>query len=290
MFDYKSIVTDDTLLVDFMECITSEECDKAYSAFRKSDNVNVGCVYVTDATFRVGDADKGVDVFTQYKLWQTRPERKVGQPVSIEGKNMEQLMEEYEELLIGTYILNHPNEKVNAGSVGNGYVTMIDWLRTTDFYSAPASTKYHESNPGGLLVHTLKVYNSAIELSSLSMFEDIPVSSIAVAALAHDWCKIGYYDTYEKNVKDKATGQWHTEIAYTVNQKGIPLGHGATSMYIASRFFSLKPEEACAIRWHMSLWNLATIETSEYQKALELSPLVMLIQWADHSATMPWFK
>ena len=36
---------------------------------------------------------------------------------------------------------------------------LIEWLeKETDFFSAPASTKYHLNYEGGLLVHSLNVF------------------------------------------------------------------------------------------------------------------------------------
>lgn len=202
----------------------------------------------------------------------------VGTQVAIAGNNMEELIESYEKLLIGAYLLNKPEELIkNDGS--NGYCKMLDWLRNTDFYTAPASTIYHESYPGGLLVHSLRVYNIAMSLMITPAFEY--VGSAALAALVHDWCKIGLYESFYRNVKNEETGQWEKKPGYKRNQKGIPLGHGVTSMFLAQKFFRLSAEEALAIRWHQGRWNVCDAEVNEFQLANEKYPMVHLIQFAD---------
>ena len=204
----------------------------------------------------------------------------VGAHVDIAGKNMEELVESYEKLLIGVYLLNKPDEAIrNDGS--NGYCKMLDWLRTTDFYTCPASTRYHEAYPSGLLVHSLRVYNIAVSLTATPEFANTDLKSAPLAALVHDWCKIGLYEVYHRNVKDEKTGQWTKQAAYKYNQKGIPLGHGATSMFLAQKFFHLSAEEALAIRWHQGRWNVCDAEVNEFQLANEKYPLVHLLQFAD---------
>ena len=274
MFDYKSVVSDAEIGFTFEQ---SEDMDKKFFAFEKATGANLGWVTVDGATFDASD-DK---IFTAYKLWQTRPERKVGHKIDLIGKNMEQLIEEYEELFIGAYIMQTKREVFKEG---NAYVRAIDWLRSTDFYKAPASTQYHDSVPGGLLVHSIKVYNQIVDLLTLPAFKDVKVEEVTLVALMHDWCKIGFYEQYMKNVKDEKTGTWNTEPAYKVNQKGIPLGHGVTSMYLASRVVNLTVEQCIAIRWHNGHFNVAKVEENEYQKAVNEVPMVYIMQVADQLA------
>ena len=273
MFDYHSIVTDSELTVKFESDANNSSIINAYN-----DGNLVGFVTINGATFEASSDD----IFIQYKLWQTRPERTVGRPVTLIGKNMEQLIDAYEELFIGAYILTQ-NATVMKGYKSK-FEIAIDWLRTTDFYTAPASTKYHEAIPGGLLVHTLRVYNEMVKLHKIDEFNKVDIAKATIAALVHDWCKIGYYESYQKNVKDDATGQWRKETAYTVNQKGLPFGHGTTSMYIAMKLLRLTEEQALAVRWHMGAWHVTDVEKSELQKANTSYPMVYLIQFADQLA------
>lgn len=206
----------------------------------------------------------------------------VGKPVDLVGKNIEQIAEDYEKLFIGCYILTQ--SKQSTEGIERRYQRALDWLRTTDFYTAPASTRYHEAFPGGLVSHSIKVYNKVIDLLKTDTFKSVPMEDAAMVSLIHDWCKIDFYESYTRNVKDDKTGKWRQEPGYTINQKGLPLGHGATSLYLASRVMVLTPEQALAIRWHMGRWNVAKVEEGELQKANEAWPIVHLLQFADQLA------
>ncbi len=157
----------------------------------------------------------------------------------------------------------------------------IAWLESTDFFTAPASTIYHNCTPGGLLEHTLEVINRVFDLKSCISFELVNMSQAILVALVHDWCKIGMYEAYNKNVKN-AAGVWIQETAYRRKSKLFTcLGHGVSSMFLAQRFFALSVEECAAIRWHMGEYNVADNEMSELHQANETYPIVQLIQFAD---------
>lgn len=268
MYDYRAIQLDGVLKYKFKRTSPEE-----YKAIDIQSGEVKGKVTITGSTFDASDEE----TFFQYKLWQVRPESKVGKPVEIAGKNMGELLDTYEELLVGAVSLE-------GDRTGQRYAAAIEWLRTTDFYTCPASTQYHEAFPSGLLVHTLTVYNRIAELLKLSAFKSVEPSAATLVALTHDWCKIASYETYQKNVKDEKTGKWVKETAYRKNQKGVPLGHGTSSMFLASRFFHLSVDEALAIRWHMGAWYVTDSEVNELQKANETCPLVHLIQFADQLA------
>lgn len=273
MFNMKEIVNDVYLTTTF----EPTEIDNVLSAVDKDSKVAIGTVTLSDCTFTASSDT----VFEQYKLWQTRPERKVGQKIVVSGKTMEDLIDAYEELFIGAYILQ---SKRPVESKGNRFEWALDWLRTTDFYTAPASTRYHDSIPGGLLIHSIKVYNQLLDVIKLPSFKTIDLAEATLAVLMHDWCKINYYESYEKNVKDEKTGTWSKQTAYRVNQKGMPLGHGATSMFLASRVIPLSIDQALSIRWHMGHYNVADKEESEYQKAVNDCPMVYMLQICDQLA------
>ena len=129
------------------------------------------------------------------------------------------------------------------------------------------------------MLHSLKVYQRMLSLRSV--FPSVSMLSLTIVALTHDWCKMGLYEQYMKNVKDETTGVWHQEPAYKKVSHNIPLGHGTTSMFLASKFFRLTLEESLAIRWHMGEYNVADNEVNELQKANATYPMVYLIQFAD---------
>lgn len=277
MYNYNAIIDDDTYTMRFVPNHDDPSIIDAYQ-----DGGVIGQVTLKDGTFSATTEP----IFMQYKYYQTRPEFAVGKPVTIEGQTMEELMTTYEELFIGAYILAKKCPII-AGKPAP-FTTTIDWLRTTDFYTAPASTKYHDSVPGGLLVHSLRVYNKMIELHNIPSFNKVNIAEATIVALAHDWCKIGYYESYERNVKNEATGKWEKVPAYKVNQKGLPLGHGTTSLYILMKLMRITDEQALAVRHHMGVWNVSEPEKSELQRANAHFPMVYLIQFADQLACVEY--
>lgn len=157
----------------------------------------------------------------------------------------------------------------------------VKWLEDSEFYEGPASTRYHDAVPRGLLKHTLKVVKCMKDLMRCKSFTGVSTSAAILCALVHDWCKIGMYDTYTKNVKGE-DGVWHQETAYTYkDSRKISLGHGVSSMYCASKFFNLSYEQCLAIRWHMGEYNVADNEMNELHQANCEYPIVQLLQFAD---------
>lgn len=215
------------------------------------------------------------DELLNYKHWQVL----IGTEIDL--SDTAHLIENYEKRLAVCIIRawdNNPDYGIKKA------ISALEWLRNSDFYTSPASTQYHEAYEGGLLIHSCKVFNCMLELRSGKAFKTTDLYSAALCALTHDWCKIGTYESYMKNVKDEATGKWTQQKAYKKNYKNVPLGHGVTSMYLVSRIVSLKPDEACAIRWHQGRWNVCDPEQNEFQQANEMYPLVHLIQFADQLA------
>ena len=123
-----------------------------------------------------------------------------------------------------------------------GMDALLLFLEGSDFYKAPASTKYHGAWEGGLLEHSLKVYEV---LKSKVGDSD----SVRIIALLHDICKINFYKVDYRNAKN-SRGEWEKVPYYTVDDT-IPYGHGEKSVMMISEFIKLTPEEKYAIRWHM---------------------------------------
>lgn len=222
------------------------------------------------------------DVIAQFRLFSERPEYIVTKPIAdINTLDQESLIEAYEVRLVGLVFDRviragkNPDDNIKAA------MNCIDWLRTTDFYTAPGSTQYHDSEPSGLLKHSLRVFNHILRLRCDAAFNQVSAYSAGLVALTHDWCKIGMYEMYMRNVKNENTGKWEQVPSYRRNQRGIPLGHGVTSMFLTSKFFRLGTDEALALRWHMNMWNVANNEMNEIQLANESFPLVHLLQFAD---------
>ena len=170
----------------------------------------------------------------------------------------------------------------------SGSNNLLDWIESrTDFFDAPASTRYHLAEPGGLVKHSVHVFE---RLSALCESEDWAAKkpqkeSIAICGLLHDLCKANFYKASTRNVKNEATGQWEKVPFYTVEDQ-FPYGHGEKSVYLIERFMRLKTEEAVAIRWHMGGFDDAVRGGSfVISAAFEKYPLALLLHLADMQAT-----
>ena len=159
---------------------------------------------------------------------------------------------------------------------------LLDWLHKTDFFLAPASTRYHNAFEGGLVQHSVNVYQALMK--HFDPESDNP-ESFALCALLHDVCKAQFYKVSCRNVKDPATGRWEPQPYYTIEDE-FPYGHGEKSVFLIERFLRLKPSEAVAIRWHMGGFdNAAQGGSMAISQAYEKYPLAVKLHMADLEAT-----
>ena len=129
-----------------------------------------------------------------------------------------------------------------------GSAQLLEWIEKTDFFTAPASTRYHCACEGGLVQHSLNVY----KVMRQKHFDPQTDSeeSFAICGLLHDLCKAQFYKISSRNVKNEKTGQWEKVPFYTI-EDSFPYGHGEKSVFMIERFLRLRVDEATAIRWHM---------------------------------------
>ena len=162
-----------------------------------------------------------------------------------------------------------------------GSEKLLDWLDTkTDFFTAPASTRFHGAYDGGLCAHSLNVYR--VLRSSFFEPDTDTEETYAIVALLHDLCKVGCYKKTFRNVKDDATGKWEKVPSYQFDDP-LPYGHGEKSVYIANGFIRLTREEAMAIRWHMGFSGPEDPRT--VGQALQKYPLAFALATADMEAS-----
>ena len=159
---------------------------------------------------------------------------------------------------------------------------LLEWLENTDFYTAPASTKFHCACEFGLVMHSLNVYKVLRE----KYFEEgDSEESFALCGLLHDVCKAQFYKVATRNVKNDETGQWEKRPYYSV-EDAFPYGHGEKSVYLIERFVRLKPAEAMAIRWHMGGFDEAVKGGSfAISAAYDRYPLAVKLHLSDLEAT-----
>lgn len=162
-----------------------------------------------------------------------------------------------------------------------GSAELLEWMKTTDFFTAPASSKFHSAYEGGLCDHSLNVYNVMIERYNNGQHDE----SMAIAALLHDLCKAQFYKINYRNVKNDDTGKWEKVPYYSIEDR-FPFGHGEKSVFLIERFMKLKLDEAIAIRWHMGGFDDA-VKGGSYSasNAFERYPLAVRLHIADIEAT-----
>jgi hypothetical protein len=158
--------------------------------------------------------------------------------------------------------------------------------KSSDFFTAPASTRFHGAYEGGLLDHSLNVYDCLKDYLSRDRVKntyniDYNDESVAIVSLLHDICKINIYKVGSRNVKDER-GVWQSVPTYEFEDR-LPYGHGEKSVYIITGFMKLTREEAFAIRYHMGFSGLE--DKRCIGDAFEQYPLAFALCTADMEAT-----
>ena len=149
----------------------------------------------------------------------------------------------------------------------DGVQKLLEWLESTDFYTAPASTKYHGAYAGGLLEHSLNVFRRLVKRCPAA-----DMDTLTITALLHDVCKIHLYEK--------------TEDGYRHNEQ-FPIGHGEKSVILILRHMPLTDEEITAISWHMGAFDSRAGAGRSLSSAWEKCPLALHLHLADMEAT--WF-
>ena len=172
-----------------------------------------------------------------------------------------------------------------------GMDKLLEYIQKSDFYKAPASTKYHLAALSGLLQHSLNVLDALRGLLSWrsdgvweyraagKVVDTIPDDSVIMMALLHDICKTHFYGTSTRNQKNDATGKWEKVPFYTVNDM-MPLGHGPKSAMIVKQYTTLTSQEMYAI-WHHMGMNGNYENDNAVGKSIEMYPAVLALQTAD---------
>lgn len=193
------------------------------------------------------------------------------------------------------------NKKLFLDLVGSierdGINELVAFLEKSDFFTAPASTRFHCSLPGGLALHSLNVYHMFEHKCKSEPFKsilgDMPEDSRKIITLLHDVCKTYMYEIDYRNKKiysdtgskrdEKGRFDWAAVEYYTINDR-VPYGHGEKSAMMIEEYIKLQPFERYAIRWHMGFsepkenWN--TLGT-----AIEKYPVILALHQSDLEAT-----
>ena len=158
--------------------------------------------------------------------------------------------------------------------------------KSCDFFTSPASSRYHNCFEGGLVEHSLNVYDclkaSMSTERSERLYGEFSDETLAIVALLHDVCKANSYKVSMRNVKNQETGKWES-VPYYDYDDILPYGHGEKSVYIITGFMRLTREEAFAIRYHMGFSS--NDEKGAVSKVFASYPLAFALSVADMEAT-----
>jgi len=160
-----------------------------------------------------------------------------------------------------------------------GIDSLCAYLVSSDFFTAPASSRFHLSESGGLARHSWNVFELFKEKTVRYGFE-LSVDSVAICSLLHDMCKIGVYKKGKRNVKEN--GQWIEKEIWEYNDD-FPYGHGEKSVLQIKKFIDLSDEEALIVRWHMGFTEPREMWRS-LENAFNLYPAVIGLHCADLEA------
>lgn len=170
-----------------------------------------------------------------------------------------------------------------------GKEKLLRFLQKTDYFTAPASTKFHSSVPGGLMFHSVNMAKALLEKKReyvnrggryQEMFQKIPDESMIIIGLFHDLSKVEYYSVQMRN--RKIDGEWQQVPFYMVDDQ-IPLGKAEKSVIMLSQFMRLTREEVYAIRWHRAFAE----DKANYgvlSEAMRMHPLIIATMEADIEA------
>ena len=178
-----------------------------------------------------------------------------------------------------------------------GLDDILERLEQNGFFEAPSSASYHLNEPGGLCLHSLNVFDTAVTiykhiaepaiLSGTSPFtSEVSMESLAICTLFHDLCKVDMYHPSTK-WKKSPEGRWVSYEGYDIHDN-FPLGHGEKSVLLLYRYLHLTPNEMLAIRWHMGMFDMGENGTPQrfaYYEAMTKSPLVAIVHSADMLAS-----
>jgi len=217
--------------------------------------------------------------------------REAPQPATVEadgtlGGAMAKVAQNNVDITMKTFFLDTYAEEIQRPGADD----LLEWLESTDFFTAPAGAKHHGAYYGGLMIHSMNVWKRLREIACRDVLGDDPGEldcqtreTVAILGLLHDVCKVGAYHIETKRRKNPDTNQWEDYQAYTFRDP-FPLGHGEKSLYLISRFIKLTEAEALAIRWHMGAFDDAAHGNGKtaLNAAMNVTPWV----WRLHEADM----
>lgn len=145
----------------------------------------------------------------------------------------------------------------------------------TNWLTSPASTRFHMSEEGGLLKHSVLVTQTLLKLREL-LAPDISEESCVIVGLLHDVGKIGMPDKplYLPNDNE---GEVNRGIKYKINPEVVYVGLAVRSLYLITKYIPLSDSESQAIVYHDGQYTDENKVVAHKEE-----PLTLLLHWADY--------
>lgn len=183
--------------------------------------------------------------------------------------------------------INRPGARVDM---------LVDKLEKSDFFYAPASTKYHNSFAGGLCEHCLNVYEELLGLVTSHNVPNITRENIIIVSLLHDLSKMDYYESTVMNKKvyqengskydEMGRYDWVSVSGFKtkdIDARFFYSTHEVTAEFMARCFVPLTIEESVAILHHSGYANKET--SANLTTVFNRYPLALFLHEADMLAT-----
>jgi len=173
----------------------------------------------------------------------------------------------------------------------DGILELLKWIESkSDFFETTCSTKYHNNFYGGLVDHSVKVYELFKEKCDYWRNKNLDIflpddDSIKIQALFHDICKSNFYTQGSRNVKNETTGKWEKKPIWETNDKFPVMGHGLKSVIMLQNFIKLKDYEIYSISSHMGVPDNYR-DSNSFHKSLELYPFIILLHTSDFESSV----
>jgi 23S rRNA maturation-related 3'-5' exoribonuclease YhaM len=161
-----------------------------------------------------------------------------------------------------------------------GMTELIDFLLKSDYFTAPASTRFHLCYEGGLLEHSWNVFSNLLNHTHIYPKINIAMDTLIICGLLHDVCKVNFYKQRTKK-SNNILGDYEVIDS-------LPVGHGEKSVIVLQRYINLTDEEIVSIRWHMSAFDVGTTFGTQhyaYDTAIRNYPLAVLLFTSDFEAS-----
>ncbi len=153
------------------------------------------------------------------------------------------------------------------------FIEMLE--RETSWLTSPASTRFHLSEEGGLLKHSVGVAQSLLRFRH-EFAPSLTEESCVMVGLFHDIGKVGMPGAPLYLPNDN---EWEVKkgIRYRINPDVVPMGLALRSLYLATKYLPLSSAESQAIAYHDGQY----INDNKIVAHKE-EPLTLLLYWADY--------